>query len=179
MFECQFKMSEEDNVKGTLYTIKQQRKTSNIIFIVLLFISLFLMIATLILDIRDGENIVFDVFLLVLIIALLILYFCFPILFKSSAKRAYKTNIADKDLMIVKIDDTKCDVSFQKNGEQVSRSVMDLSTLTSCTEDDERLVLVFNRQMFVVVRKDNLLGNLDSLKLLIQKYLNKQIVKIK
>lgn len=179
MFECQFKMSEEDNVKGTLYTVKQQRKTSNIIFIVLLFISLFLMISTLILDIRDGENIAFDVFLMVLILALLVLYFCFPILFKSSAKRVYKTNIADKDLMIVKIDDTKCDVSFQKNGEQVSRSVMDLSTLTSCIEDDERLVLVFNKQMFVVVRKDSLLGNLDSLKLLIQKYMNKSIVKIK
>ena len=79
MFECQFKMSEEDNVKGTLYTVKQQRKTSNIIFIVLLFISLFLMISTLILDIRDGENIAFDVFLMVLILALLVLYFCFPI----------------------------------------------------------------------------------------------------
>ena len=81
--------------------------------------------------------------------------------------------------MIEKIDETKCDVSFQKNGEEVSRSVMDLSTLTSCIEDDERLVLVFNRQMFVVVRKDSLTGNLDSLKLLIQKYMNKPIVKIK
>ena len=179
MFECQFKMSEDDNVKGTLYTIMQQRRKSNIVFIVLLCVSLLLMISTLIWDIRDGESIAFDIFLLVLIVALLILYICFPIVFKANAKRVYKTSIADRDLMIVKIDETKCDVSFQKNGEEVSRSVMDLSTLTSCIEDDERLVLVFNRQMFVVVRKDSLTGNLDSLKLLIQKYMNKPIVKIK
>ena len=179
VFECQFKMSEDDNVKGTLYTIRQQRRKSNIVFIVLLCVSLLLMISTLIWDIRDGESIAFDIFLLVLIVALLILYICFPILFKANAKRVYKTSIADRDLMIVKIDETKCDVSFQKNGEEVSRSVMDLSTLTSCIEDDERLVLVFNRQMFVVVRKDSLTGNLDSLKLLIQKYMNKPIVKIK
>lgn len=179
MFECQFKMSEDDNVKGTLYTIRQQRRKSNIVFIVLLCVSLLLMISTLIWDIRDGESIAFDIFLLVLIVALLILYICFPILFKANAKRVYKTSIADRDLMIVKIDETKCDVSFQKNGEEVSRSVMDLSTLTSCIEDDERLVLVFNRQMFVVVRKDSLTGNLDSLKLLIQKYMNKPIVKMK
>ena len=87
MFECQFKMSEDDNVKGTLYTIRQQRRKSNIVFIVLLCVSLLLMISTLIWDIRDGESIAFDIFLLVLIVALLIFYACFPILFKANEKR--------------------------------------------------------------------------------------------
>lgn len=174
MFECTFKFTEEDNIVGTLYTMKRQpQKAIKALKWVLPFL-LLLNIALLIWDIHDGESVLLDVTLICVMIVCMVITYSMPAIYKYSAKVAYQKTIADKDAFSVYMDENNCTVSFSKAGQEIAKEVLSWNDLTDYEEDDKRIVLIFNMK-FVVVRKDVLRGDVDLLKMLLDKFAkNKQ-----
>ena len=67
------------------------------------------------------------------------------------------------------MDENKGSVSFVQSVEEVAKEVLNWDELTSYEEDPTRLVLIFNLK-FVVIRKESLRGDLDLLKMLLDKF---------
>ena len=172
MFESRFNFSLDDNIAGTIYTTRKKTKKLNILVYTLLFLCLLFAIISLILDIILGDSIVFDIILIVLAITVGIYHFYSPKMWKKSAIKSYNEFIASNNYCVVIIDDDSCKVSFYKGDEEVSKVVLDLNSITACFEDNERLVIVFNKNQFVIIKKENLSGRIEFLRDKIEQYLN-------
>ncbi len=176
MFECSYKFTEEDNVAGTLATMRQQ---SNVTIKILQWVSpvlLLLNIALLAWDIYDKESILLDIVLIVVTISCMLLVYNLKGLYRYSARVTYRKALSDKDSFTAYMDENNCKASFSKGGQEVARELLDWNDLTDYEEDEERLVLIFGVK-FVVLRKSVFRGELDLLKMLLNKYAkNKQTV---
>ena len=151
MFESRFNFSLDDNIAGTIYTTRKKTKKLNILVYTLLFLCLLFAIISLILDIILGDSIVFDIILIVLAITVGIYHFYSPKMWKKSAIKSYNEFIASNNYCVVIIDDDSCKVSFYKGDEEVSKVVLDLNSITACFEDNERLVIVFNKKRVYLI----------------------------
>lgn len=171
MFESRFNFTLEDNISGTMYTTKKKNKELAIVVYILLAICLVMSIVTLVLDIISGASFIFDIFLIIFVIAVGTMYYFSPKFWKKSAIKTYQEYIAPNNYCVVIIDEDSCKVSFFKEQEEVSKMVLDLNNITACFEDEFRLVIVFNKTNFAVVKKDALKGNIQELKDLIEVHL--------
>ena len=170
MFKCSYKYNEEDNVIGTVYKV-QKNSQKLAWFKWLMLVLLAMNIGLLIWDIYDHESIVLDVILLLLVVITTILIFCWPILIKYMARRTFQKQIADKDNILIIMDESTCAVSFFKNNIEVAKEILSWNQLTNYVEDDLRLILMFNLK-FVVIRKEFFIGEYDLFKKLIDKNLS-------
>lgn len=177
MFECKYKFSEEDNVVGTVETMKRQPQKAIKFLRIFLPILLVLNVALLVWDIMDGTDIYFDIVMIVVLILSGVMIYCMPSIYKWSAKKAYEKNLADKDLISIYMDENTATVSFFKGNTEVAKEVLNWTELTDYAEDENRLVLIFNLK-FIVIRKDSFNGELDLFKMLLNsKTSNKNIEK--
>ena len=121
-------------------------------------------------DYIDGESIVLDVVLIVIMIALYIFMICTPKWYRYIASRSYKVSFTDKETCSVYMDENECTVSFSKDGKEVAKEVLVWTDLTNYMEDNARIVLMFNLK-FVVLRKEFLRGELDLLLVMMNQYI--------
>ena len=101
----------------------------------------------------------------------LIVCFCIILIGTVLGVYYYQEYIAPNNYCVVIIDEDSCKVSFFKEQEEVSKMVLDLNNITACFEDEFRLVIVFNKTNFAVVKKEGLKGNIQELKDLIEVHL--------
>ncbi len=180
MFSCRYKFTLEDNQKGAKFTLKQNKalKTLKIVAIVCLAIGFVCSIIGDIINAYNGDFSAIDIFFDVVLLAILILMIFLPEIQNSANKKIFMQSLADKDMMNVDIDEKTCSVSFYKAGEMTSMQKLDLTLLTSAGEDDFDIILVFKKNMFVVIKKSLFEGELDLFRKLITSYTKEEIKKI-
>lgn len=176
MFECKFKYELEDSIVSAKYIYKSQKKKQDKIIAILIPFLALCMIAMLVYDIVKGKSFVWDIVLLVALIALEVMYLIIPIMLVKSQKKVFeKQNIKDMDYIHIKIDSNSCTEVMFKDEKEVSKHTHNLKNLTSYLEDNERIILVFNKVEYVCIRKENLKGGLEKLKALLEKAMSKNI----
>ena len=79
------------------------------------------------------------------------------------------------DYIHIIIDDNSCVETLFKDEEEKAKNTHPLKMLTSYLEDNERLILVFNKVEFVCLRKQNIVGDLNKLKSHLTKTMSKAI----
>lgn len=174
MFECKFKYELEDSLTSAKYIYKSQRRTQDKVIAILIPILLACMVGMLIFDIIKHNSIVWDIVLLVALAALQVMYLLMPLLLVRSQKKAFITHkINELDYNLITIDNSKCVEALYKGEELVAKNEHSLKTLTSYFEDAVRLVLVFNKMEYVVLRKENITGGVTKLKTMLEKTMNK------
>lgn len=174
MFECKFKYELEDSLVSSKYIYKSQKRKQDKIIAILIPILLVCMIGMLIYDVKKGNSIVWDIILIVALVALEVMYLIIPITLMRSQKKVFQKNKIDEmDYMLIKIDENICSESIFKDEKEVSNNIHSLRQLTSYLEDDERLVLVFNKVEYVCLRKAYIVGGLDKLKKHLEKIMSK------
>ena len=174
MFECKFKYELEDSLKSAKYIYKSQRRTQDKVIAILIPILLVCMVGMLIFDIVKGNSFIWDIVLLVALIVLEVMHILMPVLLMRSQKKAFKTHKIDElDYNLIVIDNATCVEKLFKGEDEIAKNVHSLKHLTSYFEDDSRLVLVFNKMEYVVMRKDNIKGGLNKLKAHLEKSMNK------
>lgn len=165
MFECKYKCELEDCVTSAKYVYKSQKRKQDKVIAILIPILMVCMVAMLIFDVVTGKSIVWDVILLVALLVLQVMYILIPIMLVNAQKKTYrKQNLAEMDYLLITITAKECAEEMYKNDALVSKSVHNLRYLTSYLEDDERIILIFNKVEFVCVRKDSLIGGVNQLK---------------
>lgn len=91
-------------------------------------------------------------------------------------KKSYKQQKLDEmDYLKIVIDNTLCTETLVKDEVEQAKNVHSLKSLTSFLEDNNRLVLVFNKVEYVCIRKDKLTGGLDKLKAHLEKCMSKSV----
>jgi hypothetical protein len=174
MFECKFKYELEDSLVSAKYIYKSQKRKQDKFIAILIPILIVCMIAMMVYDIVKGKSFVWDIVLLVALIALEVMYLIIPIMLVSSQKKSYyKQKIDEMDFIMIKIDANSCVESLHKDGKEMSNHTHSLRYLTSYLEDDKRLVLVFNKVEYVCLRKENVVGGLKELKAHLEKQMSK------
>lgn len=174
MFECKYKYELEDSIVSAKYVYKSQRRTQDKIIAILIPILIVAMIVLLVVDIVNHASIVWDIILLVALVVLEIIYLVLPAMLVSTQKKVYKKqNLADMDYLLVKIDNNICTETLYKDGNEVSQNMHNLYSLSSFIEDNDRLILVFNKVEYVCIRKENLVGDITKLKALLEKNMSK------
>lgn len=171
MFESRFNFTVEDNIAGTIYTTKKKNKKLNILVYVLLSLGVLFAVISIVLDVLEGNNFFSDIFLIIVAIVVGVIVYFSPKFWKKSAIKTYQETIAPNSYCVVTFDEDCCKVAFYKEQEEVSKIVLDLNQITAGFEDSERLVVVFNKGQFVVVKKEYLKGELNELKDLIERHL--------
>lgn len=165
MFECSYKYELEDSLICSKYIYKAQKRTKDKIIAILLPILLICMLVMLIADIINKKNLVWDIVLVIALIVLQIMYLLIPIMLRRSQIKAFKAqNVADMDLLTIKIDENLCTETMYKDNQEMSKVVHNLKNLTSYLEDNDRLILVFNQVEYVCLRKQNIKGDVEKLK---------------
>jgi len=176
MFECKFKYELEDSLTSAKYIYKSQRRTQDKVIAVLIPVLLACMIGMLVYDIIKHNSIVWDIVLLVALTALQVMYLLMPLFLIKSQKKAFISHkINELDYNLITIDNSKCVEALYKGEEVIAKNEHSLKHLTSYFEDNVRLVLVFNKMEYVVLRKENVKGGLIKLKALLEKTMNKSI----
>lgn len=176
MFECKFKYELEDSLTSAKYIYKAQRRTQDKVIAILIPVLLACMVGMLIYDIIKSNSIVWDVVLLIALAVLQVMYLLMPLLLIRSQKKAFVTHKIDElDYNLITIDNSKCVEALYKGEELVAKNEHSLKHLTSYFEDATRLVLVFNKMEYVVLRKENITGGLEKLKAMLEKTMNKTI----
>ena len=174
MFTCKFKYELEDSIVSAKYIYKSQKRTQDKVIAVLIPILMAAMVAMLVYDIVKGNSFVWDIVLLVALVALEIMYLLIPIMLVKSQKKAFeKQQISSMDYILIEIKDNVCEESLFKDEKEISKRVHNLRTLTSYLEDDNRIILVFNKVEYVCLRKENLVGGEKKLKALLEKTMSK------
>lgn len=178
MFECKFKYELEDSLVSAKYIYKSQKRTQDKVIAILIPILMVCMVAMLVYDVIKGKSFVWDIILLVALLALEIMYLIIPLMLVSSQKKSFaKQKIDEMDYIHIKIDNNSCIETLVKGDEEKSKQVHNLKTLTSYLEDQTRLILVFNKVEYVCLRKENIVGDLEKLKALLNKTMSKTITK--
>lgn len=174
MFKCKYKYELEDSIVSAKYIYKSQKRTQDKVIATLIPILMVAMVAMLVYDVIRKQSFVWDIVLLVALLALEIMYLLIPIMLVKSQKKAFeKQNIADMDYILIEIKDNSCEETLFKEEKEVSKMVHNLKSLTSYLEDAKRLILVFNKVEYVCIRKENLVGGVDKLKALLEKTMSK------
>jgi len=174
MFECKFKYELEDSIISAKYIYKSQKRTQDKVIAILIPVLIACMIAMMIYDIVKGKSFVWDIVLLVALVVLEIMYLIIPImLVKSQKKNFEKQKIAETDFILIKIDDNTCVETLHKGDNEVSRIIHPIRQLTSYLEDNNRLILVYNKVEYVCLRKANITGDVEKLKAHLEKIMSK------
>lgn len=174
MFECKYKFELEDSIICAKYIYKSQKRKRDKFIACLIPILLAVMLALLIYDIVSNRPFVLDIIMLVAIVLLETVYLLIPVMLNRSQKKSYKKQKLDEmDYLLIKIDDSVCTETMFKDNEEKAKNIHSLKTLTSYLEDNNRLILVFNQLEFVCIRKANLTGDVNKLKVLLNKALAK------
>ena len=95
MFECKFKYELEDSLISAKYIYKSQKRTQDKVIAFLIPILMACMVAMLIYDIVKNKPFVWDIILLVALVALEVMYLIIPIMLVSSQKKSYKKQNID------------------------------------------------------------------------------------
>ncbi len=176
MFECKYKYELEDSLICAKYVYKSQKRKQDKVIAVLIPILMVAMVAMLVVDIVKKNSFVLDIILLVALIVLEIVYLLIPITLVRSQKKSYKQQKLDEmDYLKIVIDNTLCTETLVKDEVEQAKNVHSLKSLTSFLEDNNRLVLVFNKVEYVCIRKDKLTGGLDKLKAHLEKCMSKSV----
>ena len=174
MIECKYKCELEDCLKSAKYVYKSQRRKQDKIVAILLPILMVCMVAMLIYDIVTRKSIVWDIILLSALIVLQIMYLLIPVMVVNAQKKAFKKqNFEDMDYLLITITQKECIEEVFKNNEVVSKGMHSLRFLTSYLEDEECLILIFNKVEFVCIKKEYLNGNLNQLKEILKNAMKK------
>lgn len=174
MFESKYKFTLEDNIKCAKYVYNSQKRKQDKVIAIMLPILLVCMIAMLIVDIVNHKSVVWDIILLVMLVVLQIMYFVMPLMVVKQTKKSYKAQEFDTmDCIKVNINDNSCVVAFEKDNQEYGKKTLSLKSLTSYIEDNDSLVLVFNKVEYVLVKKENLTGDLNRLKNMLKKAMAK------
>lgn len=176
MFECKYKFELEDGILSAKYVYNSQKRKQDKVIAYLIPILMIAMIVMLVIDIVKNNSIVWDIILLVALTILQITYLIIPVMLVASQKKAYKKqNLQDMDYLLIKIENNICTEAWYKGEKEVSKNLHNLKFLTSYLEDNQRLILIFNKVEYVCLKKDSL--NCDVAK--IKDYLNKVMAKRK
>lgn len=174
MFECKYKYELEDSIISAKYVYKSQKRKQDKVIAILIPILMVAMIAMLVFDIVKGHSFVWDIVLLVALIVLEIMYMIVPIMLTNSQKKYFKKqNLDDMDYLLIKIEEHICTETMFKDDKEVAKNIHNLKTLTSYLEDNDRIILVFNKVEFVCIRKRNLTGGVEKLKNHLAKIMSK------
>lgn len=174
MFECKYKYELEDSIVSAKYIYKSQKRTQDKVIAILIPILLACMVAMLVYDAIKGSSIIWDIILLVALVALEIMYLIVPLMLVSSQKKSYyKHKIDQMDYILIKIENNSCVETLYKDEKEVNTNVHNLKNLTSYLEDNKRLILVFNKVEYVCLRKENLTGDISKLKAHLEKTMSK------
>lgn len=174
MFECKYKFELEDAVISAKYVYKSQRRKQDKIIAILIPILMVCMVAMLIYDIVAGKSFVWDVILLIALLVLELMYLIMPLILTSSQKKSFKKNNLDEmDYLLITFDSNICNETMFKNDVEVAKNTHNLKNITSYLEDNERIILVFNKVEFVCIRKNALNKSVEQFK----EFLNKTISK--
>lgn len=165
MFECKYKFELQDSIKCAKYVYKSQKRKQDKIIAILVPILMIAMIAMLVYDICVKRSVVWDIILLVALIVLEAMYLMIPVMLVSSQKKSFKKQKLDEmDYLHIKIDDNLCVETLVKDGNEVAKNSHHLKMLTSYLEDNEVVVLVFNKVEYVCIKKNKLAGDINKLK---------------
>lgn len=174
MFECKYKLTQEDCVISAKYVYKSQKRKRDKVIAILIPILTLCMVAMLVLDIVHHKSIVLDIILLCALVALEAVYLIIPLTIISSQKKSFKKqNLSEMDYLLVIVEDMLCTETMFKDGAEAIKGSHSLKQLTSYIEDDNRLVLVFNNVEFVCIKKSGLKGDLNKLKAHLEKVMSK------
>lgn len=180
MFECKYKLEEQDCVISAKYVYKSQKRKQDKIIAVLIPILFVAVLAMLIYNICTGKSFVWECVMAVALAVLELFYALIPMMLVRSQKKSFKAQkLNEIDYLYIKIDNATCVESLVKDGAEIAKSVHGLKSLTSYLEDSERLILVFNKVEFVCIRKSELVGGLDKLKTHLEKIMSKSTAKKK
>ena len=178
MFECKYKLKLEDSVQCAKYVYKSQQRKKDKIVAYLIPILMVCMVAMLIFDIVSQKPIVWDIVLLVALVILQVSYLLIPIMLVQSQKKNFKKQKLDEvDYLVVKINGNICEEFAYKNNEETATNIHNLKSLTSYLEDDEKLILIFNKLEYVYLIKANVTGGVEKLKDHLKKIMNKNVNK--
>ena len=165
MFECKYKCELEDCVQCAKYVYKSQKRKQDKVIAILIPILMVAMVAMLVYDIVTGKSFVWDIVLLSALIILQVMYILIPIMLVKAQKKSYKKqNLAEIDYIKITITAKECIEEMYKNNEIVNKNAHNLRFLTSYLEDDNKIILIFNKVEFVYVKKDALTGGEKQLK---------------
>lgn len=175
MFECKYKFELEDSLVSAKYVYRSQKRKQDKVIAIMLPILIVLMVGMLIFDIVKHKSLTWDIVLLCSLCVLQIMYFIIPLTVTLQQRKSYKAqNLGSMDYLLIKIDSNGvCTESMYKDGTEVAKNVHSLRGLTSYIEDNNRLILVFNKVEYVCIRKENLIGGLDKLKAFVEKAMAK------
>lgn len=174
MFECDYKFELEDSITCSKYVYKSQKRKRDKIIAVMIPILIVGMIGLLILDLAFKKPIVWDIILLVALVALQIMYALIPRMLVRAQKKAYYSQKLDEmDNLHIKIEDNICIEILQKDGQEMAKNVHNLRQLTSYIEDNDRLILIFNQVEFTNIPKAKLKGDINKLKAHLEKIMSK------
>lgn len=170
MFKCKYKFELEDSIASAKYVYKSQKRKQDKIITMLIPVLFVAMIGMLVFDIIKNNKIVMDIILLVALVVLEVMYIVIPLTIVSSQKKSYnKQKLGEMDYLSVVIDENLCTEAMIKNEKEEAKNIHNLRMLTSYIEDEQRLILVFNKVEFVCLKKDKIEGGVEKLKAHLQK----------
>lgn len=174
MFESNYKFELEDNIKCAKYVYNSQKRKQDKIIAILLPILMVGMIAMLIVDIVNKKSVIWDIALLVMLGVLQVMYITMPLMVVKQTKKSYaQQKFAEMDSVKVTINDNVCKMAFVKDGVELEPKTLHLKMLTSYIEDNDSLVLVFNKVEYIMIKKDGMKGDLKKLKAILEKAMAK------
>lgn len=175
MFECKYKLTEQDCIVSAKYVFKSGKRKRDKVIAVLIPVLMVCMVAMLVFDIVTKKSYAWDIVLLCALAVLQIIYAIIPLTIVHSQKKSFKKqNLGEMDYLLIAIDDNLCTETLYKNNQEVAKDMHNLKSLTSYIEDNLRIVLVFNKVEFVCLRKDGLTGSVNQLKNHLEKIMSKQ-----
>ncbi len=174
MFKCKYKFELEDSIVSAKYVYKSQKRKKDKIITLLIPALLIAMIVMLVVDIRSGNAIGWDITLIVALLILEAVHIILPYTVVSSQKKSFrKQQLESMDYLLVEINDNICTETMVKNEDVVAKSMHNLRSLTSYVEDAYRIVLIFNNVEYVCIRKAYLEGGVVQLKAHLEKRMAK------
>ena len=97
-----------------------------------------------------------------------------PLMVVKQTKKSYaQQKFAEMDSVKVTINDNVCKMAFVKDGVELEPKTLHLKMLTSYIEDNDSLVLVFNKVEYIMIKKDGMKGDLKKLKAILEKAMAK------
>jgi len=165
MFECKYKCELEDCIQCAKYVYKSQKRKQDKVIAILIPILMVGVVAMLIYDIATHKSFAWDLILLIVLCVLQVMYILIPIMLVNAQKKSYKKQkFAEMDYILITINAKECVEEVYKDGSAVNKAVHPLRFLTSYLEDDDKIILIFNKVEFVYVKKQNLVGGEGKLK---------------
>lgn len=178
MIECRYKFELEDSLLCAKYVYNSQKRKRDKFVAVLIPVLIVAMIAMLVFDAIKQRGIVWDIVLLVALILLELSYILIPIILAASTKKSFKKQHLDEaDLMVITLDDKICEETLIKEDKEINKNHHSFKFLTSYLEDDERLILIFNKIEYVCLKKSGLNCDINKLKSHLNKVMSKNQIK--